>query len=176
MITYEEFTEGHGTPFNCPFVANEKILRKAYELYVAEESATWEERKVVMYGKPKAWLRHMSYRISGLYVPNTNIKNIIESYFIEELGTEFSIIQKEIIFKIDSYRPIPKGLSKPLALLYEAKFIQPVSAPDVDNYAKLIMDAINARVYYDDAQIICLRSDKFMSFTPRVEIFMRYKI
>ena len=162
------------THSNIPFEIDDKIIKKL-DLFLNTKSLDLpNSKKIIIYGSPKAWKRHRASRFSGMYDPNTPEKRVIQSYFEEEFGHEFAMIQGEIQMYIKAYRPIPKSLPKPIALLYEAEILKPLGRPDVDNFIKLIQDALNGITYRDDAQITKIVSEKFLSFTPRTEIIMSW--
>jgi Holliday junction resolvase RusA-like endonuclease len=48
--------------------------------------------------------------------------------------------------------------------------IKPVKKPDLDNIAKICLDALNKLAFDDDSQIVALRVEKHYSEEPRVEI------
>lgn len=68
--------------------------------------------------------------------------------------------------------PIPASWSKKKQDMARAGTIWPTSRPDVDNYAKIASDALNAVVYLDDCQIALLTVQKVYSDRPglRIEI------
>lgn len=159
---------------NIPFEIDDKIIKKIDQFLASKSLDLPNSKTIIIYGSPKAWKRHRASRISGMYDPNTPEKRVIQSYFEEEFGQEISMIQGEIQMSIKAYRPIPKSLPKPIAILYEAEILKPLGRPDVDNFIKLIQDALNGITYRDDAQITKIVSEKFLSFTPRTEITMSW--
>lgn len=60
------------------------------------------------------------------------------------------------------YRRRPKHLAK--------KVTMPVQRPDWDNYAKLLMDALEKYAYHDDAQITTALIRKRFGEPPRIEL------
>jgi Holliday junction resolvase RusA-like endonuclease len=65
------------------------------------------------------------------------------------------------------------------AALKEMQMIRPtVVRGDVDNYIKLILDVLHNIVYDDDAHVINIKSEKYYSLYPRVEldIKIRYEV
>lgn len=93
----------------------------------------------------------------------------------QQLGKDFSIIEGEIHMTISSYRPILKSLNKFKKILAEMKLLRPTTKPDTDNIAKLVMDAMNKKLYLDDSQISDLRVKKYFGLKPRVEVKIRYR-
>lgn len=88
-----------------------------------------------------------------------------QSYFGAVKPTE-KAIAVDVVF----YRPIQKYLSK----REHAKRVNgehlPVVKPDVDNYVKAVLDALNGVAFKDDSQIIKLKAQKLYSENPRTEI------
>ncbi|MFA5378957.1 MAG: RusA family crossover junction endodeoxyribonuclease [Dehalococcoidia bacterium] len=60
------------------------------------------------------------------------------------------------------YVPKPKSASK--------KVTMPTHKPDLDNYLKLLLDALNKFVIPDDSQVVSIISGKRFSDTPRIEL------
>lgn len=68
------------------------------------------------------------------------------------------------------YRPIQKSISKierQRRLLGQSL---PTVKPDIDNYVKAILDALNGLAFKDDSQIAVLYARKLYSDNPRTEI------
>ena len=59
------------------------------------------------------------------------------------------------------YIPFPEGLAEFKKKLAIAGYIRPEKRPDIDNYAKFVMDAINRVFYSDDGQIISANLELF---------------
>lgn len=74
---------------------------------------------------------------------------------------------------INAYFGIPKRTSKAEMVLMETGHIRPQKAPDADNIAKVIMDALNGSAWEDDKQVVTLIVRKWYSSTPRVEVEVR---
>jgi Holliday junction resolvase RusA-like endonuclease len=66
--------------------------------------------------------------------------------------------------------PIPASWSKKRR--EASKGLHHISRPDVDNYAKAVLDACNGVLYLDDSQIADLHASKKYSDVPRVEVTM----
>lgn len=47
---------------------------------------------------------------------------------------------------------------------------RPIVKPDVDNYIKATLDALNGVIWKDDAQIVTLKAAKYYSDHPRIEM------
>lgn len=48
----------------------------------------------------------------------------------------------------------------------------PVKRPDLDNYAKLLLDACSKYVYPDDSQIVTMKLRKRYGMPPRIELMI----
>lgn len=66
------------------------------------------------------------------------------------------------------YRERPKHLAK--------RFTEPVTRPDLDQYVKLCLDALNHYVYSDDSQIVNLHARKKYGSPPRIELMVREEL
>jgi Holliday junction resolvase RusA-like endonuclease len=64
--------------------------------------------------------------------------------------------------------PIPKSWSKRKSADAITGHIRPTSRPDVDNYLKAILDAINTIVVADDAQVVEVYAKKKFSVAPKM--------
>ena len=68
------------------------------------------------------------------------------------------------------YRKIQKSLTKKEWELRMTGVHRPIVKPDLDNYTKSILDALNGLIWDDDAKIVHMELDKFYSEQPRIEI------
>ena len=74
-----------------------------------------------------------------------------------------------IIFNIQ----IPKSLSKKKKLELNGQYI--IKKPDIDNYLKSVMDAMNGIIYKDDSQISSISIiKKYVIENPNTEININY--
>jgi Holliday junction resolvase RusA-like endonuclease len=48
--------------------------------------------------------------------------------------------------------------------------MRPLTRPDIDNYCKAPLDALNGIVWRDDSQVVELTVSKFYSSRPRLEL------
>lgn len=69
--------------------------------------------------------------------------------------------------------PVPKSFSKKKTAAALSGELLPVTKPDVDNYAKAALDALNTIVFGDDSQVVQLISVKRYGTKPRLEINVR---
>jgi len=169
-----------------PFEVTDKIIKKAMDKYKSIVEATeWQELDITIYGEPKAWKRERARTMAlpggagrkfcGMYDPNYSFKKIIADYVRDAMEEKkIGMIHGPVHLRVDFYKPMPKSIPPYKGLLYELKLIQPTSKPDVDNYIKQVQDALNKIAYDDDAQIVDEGSDKWLSYTPRMEIHMSF--
>ena len=61
---------------------------------------------------------------------------------------------------IEVFLNIPKGITKSVKVGMANDEIKPLTKPDVDNIAKLVLDALNGVAFVDDKQIIELSVKK----------------
>jgi Holliday junction resolvase RusA-like endonuclease len=64
--------------------------------------------------------------------------------------------------KLEFYITKPPSVNK--------KRIYPVIRPDIDNYQKLVFDALNGYLIPDDSQIIKVEAAKYYGSPPRIDI------
>lgn len=88
-----------------------------------------------------------------------------QSYFGAVKPTE-KAIAVDVVF----YRPVQKSISKIERKRRLTGESLPVVKPDIDNYVKAILDALNGVAFKDDSQIIALNAKKLYSDKPRTEI------
>jgi len=72
--------------------------------------------------------------------------------------------------RVAAYLPIPASWSGKKQRQAEEGLIVPTTRPDVDNYVKAALDAINTIVVRDDSQVALLEAAKFYDRRPRLEI------
>lgn len=99
-------------------------------------------------------------------------KSKVYKKFVSEVAKKNIVVpfEKQIKVKIDVYRFIPKNFSKKKTLLAINKELRPDTKPDIDNYAKGILDGCNGIVWKDDNLIVSLTVNKYFSDEPRVEV------
>lgn len=88
-----------------------------------------------------------------------------QSYFGAVKPTE-KAIAVDVVF----YRPVQKSISKIERQRRLTGESLPAIKPDIDNYVKAILDALNGVAFRDDKQIISLNAKKLYSDKPRTEI------
>lgn len=69
--------------------------------------------------------------------------------------------------------PVPQSYHKSRSKACLEGLESPIKRPDLDNYAKSILDAMNEVVYKDDSQVISLHIKKIYAADPGVDILVR---
>lgn len=82
-------------------------------------------------------------------------------------------LSEALQIEIKAFRSIPLSWSKKRQAMAESGQIMPDTRPDADNYAKLVLDAMNGIFWRDDAQIVKLKVEKHYSTKPRIEIVIK---
>lgn len=80
------------------------------------------------------------------------------------------VMQGPVKICITAYYQIPKSVSKAKRQDMLDGKILPQKKPDVDNVAKIVLDALNQVAYQDDKQVAELHVYRYYSDCPRVEI------
>lgn len=112
----------------------------------------------------------------SFYVPDAaknkkDVRALIES----QIPKGFEKIMTEIYIDLKLYMPMLEGFSKTDKYLAEKGIIRPTTKPDVDNLEKTYFDALNGLIWDDDGQIIDVRTRKYYSVHPRVELKIQYR-
>ena len=68
---------------------------------------------------------------------------------------------------------IPKNARKADRLLMLKGEILPTKKPDLDNIAKIVLDALNGAAYHDDSQVCILRVEKIYGEEPSLKISIK---
>lgn len=100
-----------------------------------------------------------------------NYENLVKLSFVQQCGNH-KPYDKAIPLKADitAYFAIPKSATKTKRKMMIAEQLNPLKKPDLDNIAKICLDALNGIAYYDDSQIVELAVRKKYSEQPRTEI------
>ena len=115
-------------------------------------------------GEPRGKERHRTGKY-GTYTPSKTVKyekeiqKAFRSYWdIPELPFPG---KKPLTVSIAAYNKIPKSESKKTKSEMAINKIRPSKKPDVDNIAKVVMDALNGVAWKDDAQVVGLIVRKY---------------
>lgn len=84
------------------------------------------------------------------------------------------LLECPLTCELSFYESIPKAFNKKkiqAALLDE---IRPQARPDLDNYIKAVLDALNEHIYKDDKQIYKITAERFYANEPAIKIVFNY--
>ena len=114
-------------------------------------------------GKPVAEQRHRTAARNGKtirYLPKEtkNYQKLIQNKFKQEMeraNQELPLFKKneEVALIVYVGKEIPKSYTKKKTNDILENGRKPITKPDVDNYAKIVMDALNGLAYKDDNQV-----------------------
>lgn len=125
-------------------------------------------------GPPKGKARARTLKTGHSYTPADTVQyqNLVKLVFRERVDNWVSW-EGEVELTIWAYFPIPKATSKRKQILMLGGQMRPKVRPDVDNIAKIIMDALNGIAYRDDSQIVNAHIYKQYGDVPKVEVYLR---
>ena len=122
--------------------------------------------KVIGKGRP----RLNSY--TGIVYTPTKTKDyetLIEQYFLLKYP-KFQILEGRIKVSIIAYFSIPKATKKSDINEMLDNNISPTKKPDIDNIAKIILDALNKLAFKDDNQITKLEIEKKYGTEEKISV------
>lgn len=150
-----------------------KIEERISEL---EDESNYTILDLVYYGEPKAQPRARSNSVTGFfYDPGKSLKQWMIEQVLNLLPKNFKPISTSISLKAKFFRTIPKSASRTDKVLMEMGYLRPTVKPDIDNYDKLLLDALKNVLYTDDSLIVDSDTGKYYSTKPRVEIIIKFK-
>jgi Holliday junction resolvase RusA-like endonuclease len=135
----------------------------------------------VKYGNPESDSRPRVVKRTGImYNPKANIKNKLMKELREQVPLEHReylgnlFLDKEAKYTVELkmifYVSIPKSSSKKKYEMMVKGEIPIITRPDIDNYMKLLLDALHTVAYDDDKRINKITAEKKYSEIPRTEI------
>lgn len=131
--------------------------------------------KVVIDGTPFAKQRPRFTKVGNFvktYTPveTNNYENWVKMCYRQQVGQMMFKEDEPLMVVITAYFSVPKSWSKKNKERALKNEVVPTNAKDVDNIAKIILDALNGIAYLDDHFITDLIVSKRYSDTPRVEV------
>lgn len=132
-------------------------------------------------------MKKVKFSVWGQVVPKgrprfRRIKNIITTYtpketqkyeklvsdeYSRQVGYMFEITPIEI--KIKVVKSFPKSITKKQKeILINQKYV--IKKPDIDNYIKIILDALNQVAFRDDNQVARISAEKIYGEEERIEV------
>lgn len=130
------------------------------------------EFKFTIYGEPVAKGRPKPTTIAGHAVMYTPTKTRKAENNLRAQALPFkpeSPLTQPIHILMDIYVKMPKASKRKTSDMLSG-LMRPAKRPDIDNYVKLVLDALNGIFYVDDNQVVELHARKWYSDTPRIEI------
>jgi len=123
----------------------------------------------------------------GFYNPKAAVEVKYRNLFKNQLSADDYKILKPLLENEDSeyyveiignfYVPIPESDSIKTTILKEQGLIKPaIRNGDIDNYMKLILDALHDVIYTDDKRVTSIVANKLYSLNPRSEITINLQI
>lgn len=112
--------------------------------------------------------RPVFYTPKKTRVTESDIKADIRHTLIELVAEMVCLLENPevpIYLEATFFRMRPKHLPKRVTM--------PVSKPDLDNYAKLLKDALQKFIYANDSQITTMVVRKRFGLPPRIEVVVR---
>ena len=98
-------------------------------------------------------------------------EELVKQYFIIK-NRGVKPLEGRISVTIKAYFGIPKNASKKQREEMLNNNISPVKKPDIDNIAKILLDALNKLAFNDDNQIIKLSIEKVYSEEEKVSVLI----
>ena len=130
-----------------------------------------------IYGKPQPKQRPRVLRSGITYTPKETVlyeAQVVQAAKESETLPQSPIQDKPLKMILWCYYPIPQSWTKEKKTLAARGKVYHTSRPDIDNLAKIIMDALNGIAYKDDALIAELVIHKLYSDEPRAEVVIDY--
>lgn len=110
-----------------------------------------------------------AYDAKGSKEEKDTVRSVVQQAIVEQ-HWNMPGVDMPISIEIHAYKQPPSGLQKWLRIAGVNDLVNPLSKPDIDNIAKLYMDAMNGIVYPDDKQVFDMHVVRHYSDTPRVEV------
>ena len=133
-----------------------------------------EPIECIIYEPPVAKGRARTTVIGGhvrQYTPKktTNSEAMIKALIRTEV-LKLGNFEAGVPLRVDAtfYREKPKSAPRRVTM--------PVSKPDLDNYLKLLLDALNKYIFPDDNQIVSVNMKKRFGNPPRIEVMIREEV
>lgn len=129
-------------------------------------------------GEPTGKGRPRVFKANGVSRAVTPQKTLSYENLVKWIVSESMQVEQltgEVEAEIKAYYAIPKSMTKKNRQLIEEGKLHPTKKPDLDNVAKIILDALNGIAYKDDSQVVRLHVEKEYADDnkPRVEVVLR---
>ena len=126
-------------------------------------------RSIIIPGKPLGKQRPRVLKSGITYTPKktVNYETFVKMMYLEKYAGE-KPFEGPVSMLISAFYQIPKSASKRRREAMAKHDIPPTTRPDIDNIAKIIMDALAGIAYEDDKQITSCSINKLYSDEPKV--------
>lgn len=129
-------------------------------------------------GNPVAKGRPRITTISGSVMAYTPAKtrsyeDSVRLHCLQAVAASGGAILGPVAVSITAFIPIPASWSKKRTSEANAGIVMPATRPDIDNYAKAILDGMNGAAFSDDAAVVDLMVRKRYSSAPRVHVVVQ---
>ena len=127
--------------------------------------------RIVVDGKPVPWARHQGGRTTRPFTPAKvrTYQDVLRVLAQQEMRDQAPVVGP-LAMTVRVALPLPKAFSKRKVVSALAGEILPVTRPDLDNYIKVVLDALNGIVWRDDAQVVRVEARKVYALKPGMEI------
>lgn len=138
--------------------------------------------ELIVYGNPVAQGRPRFSRQGGFVkaydpIQSKSYKQLIRLELQPLLSNpDFKPIDQACCLNLKVFRAIPKSFSQKKREEALLRYIRPTTKPDIDNYVKGVLDALNGTVLKDDSVVCEIFARKFYSERPRIEVVLEAKI
>lgn len=123
--------------------------------------------EVIPKGRPR-FSRHGGRVRTHTPAKTLNYERVVKMHAIQQKPKD--IITEAIEVNIIVSKTPPKSWSKVKQKRATDGILKPVNKPDVDNYAKALLDAMNGIVFKDDNQIVKLTVSKEYAEEPKAVV------
>lgn len=102
---------------------------------------------------------------------SSGFKNLVAMIANENMRGQ-PLSEKPIELRLTVTRSIPSSWSKKKKLQAQDGQLAPTSRPDLDNYLKAVLDALNGIVFKDDSQVVILSALKQYGDKPGTTVVL----
>jgi Holliday junction resolvase RusA-like endonuclease len=132
-----------------------------------------QQIKFTIFGNPKSWKRHKTAMTKSGYVRHYDPGEIDKSNFLAKAMEHRpkEPLKNPLILTLFFNIARPKShyrTGKNAGKLKDSAPISCTTRPDLDNYVKFVLDALNGVFWIDDAQVFSLYASKTYSSNPSV--------
>ena len=124
--------------------------------------------------EPVAKARPKFTRMGHAYTPKKtkDYEETVKFAFMSQTCEQMPVYPKGTPLMVEAIfaKSVPKSYTKKTRAACLNGETLPTSKPDIDNYLKAVLDAINGLAFEDDSQIVVTMAEKIYAESPYVEI------